>query len=353
MVGNHLLDRKMRILFIGENWHGSNSTSFVRAFRFLGCDVLVVDERHFFPQWGTFPMKIFRRLLRPFIVRDFSVHIRDQARIFGPDLVFVFKGVMVSRSDLQYFWGLGAHRFLFYPDPDLISYYTYFGNDIWQCANEYDVFFTPKSNQIDILKANNVKRIEFLPYAYDPWCHFPVKLSQDEKTIYESDIVFIGTWGQRRAVLLEELVKYKFPYQLAIWGNYWEKLDWSSKLRRYVKGQPAYGVRQAKICAGTKIALAFLTPPDLHNARTFELPAYGAFMLAERTVDHQKFFIENKEIVCFSSPLELRQQIDHYIHDENERKRILEAGFRRVTGGGNSYIDRAMRVLEIYNDNKQ
>lgn len=343
---------KMRILFIGQNWHGSNSTSFIRAFRSLGCDVLVVDEEHFFPRWQTLTMKGIRRLLRPLVIRDFSFELHKQYNGFRPELVFVYKGVMVKNIDLYYFHNLGTKNFIFYPDVNLVSGYSKFGNNVWRCIQEYDVFFTPKSYQIDILKKSNVRRCEFLPYAYDPWCHYPVDLSSEDYRMYRSDIVFIGTWGQERAELLERLVSKDFPYQLAVWGNFWERLDLNSPLRKYVKFVPAYGEMQAKILASCKIALAFLSPPDLHTARTFEIPAYGAFMLAERTKEHRKFFVEDKEIACFNDVDELCEKIKYYLQHDQERQEIAKAGFRKVTTGGHSYIDRVKQVLQIYEELK-
>jgi spore maturation protein CgeB len=338
----------IRVLFIGENWHGSNATSCLRAFRAAGCDVMSIDERHFFPQWITLKMRAIRRLIRPLIVSDFASNLKVQAEQFRPHLVFMFKGVYVRKSELIYLSSLGAKNFIFYPDVNLESHYQQSGNDFWSCAREYDVFFTPKSYQMETLKKNGVKKVEFLPYAFDPWCHYPVSLSSDEEEKYGSDVTFVGTWGKERAETLHKLVEKNFPYSLAVWGNQWERVNTSSPLREYIKFSPAYGETQAKIFKGSKIALAFLSPPDLHTARTFEIPAYGAFMLAESSSEHKEFFEEDHEIVCFSDVEELRQKIDYYLENDQERKKIALAGFQKVTRGGHSYLDRINRVLNIY-----
>jgi spore maturation protein CgeB len=192
--------------------------------------------------------------------------------------------------------------------------------------------------------------VEFLPYAYDPWCHYPVTLSSDRLSLYQSDVTFVGTWGQERAELLEKLVDHDFPYKLTIWGNRWEKLNSQSALRKYVKYEPAYGETQGRIFAGCKIALAFLRSPDLHTARSFEIPAYGAFMLAQRSSEHTLFFSEGIEIVCFDTVAELREKIGYFLSHDQQRKEIALAGYNRIVNGGNSYIDRMQRVLMAYQE---
>ena len=338
----------LRILFVGQNWHGSNSTSCLRAFRALGCDVLEIDDYHFFPRWESIGLKVLSHLLKYAIVAEFGQLIKRKVQSFRPHLVFVFKGGMVLPEVLHYCREQGALTFNFYPDWDFYGQYQWFGNNYPACVREYDCVFTPKSYHFDLYRSAGAHRVEFLPYAFDPWCHFPVDLSLEERERFASDVAFIGTWEQRRAQLLEDLVRPGCSYHLAIWGNYWNRLPADSPLRPYVKFQPAYGSTQAKIFGSSKIALAFLMEPDLHTARTFEIPAFGAFMLAERTVEHTRFFAEGCEIACFVGDSELREKIGYYLNHEAERTLMARAGFEKVTKGGNSYVDRMRYVLEVY-----
>ena len=254
------------------------------------------------------------------------------------------------KESLHFFHQRGIFSCNFYPDGDLIAHYHQMGNNFLACIPEYDCLFTPKSYNIERLKLAGAKRVEFLPYAYDPWCHFPMKLTAEEEAEFTSDVAFIGSWGSERAKILEKLVGGSFPYRLSIWGNQWERLSPESPLRQYVKFKPATGQTQAKVFAGTRIGLAFLLPPDIHTARSFEMPAYGAFMLAERTPEHTTFFAENREIACFGDVEELREKINYYLAHDEERIAIAKAGFEKVTTGGHSYLDRMQRVLNVYHE---
>jgi len=338
----------IRVLFVGEDWHGSNATSFKRSLRFLGCDVLNVNEREFYPDWSSFYLKVLRMLLRRIICVEFNRYLRREAAFFRPDIVFVFKGSMVRRDTLMFFHDIGALTFNFYPDVDLVSHSRRFCNDFLACVPHYDCVFTPKAYHLVPLARAGARRVEFLPYAYDPWCHFPADLRPDEAARFRSDVVFVGIWEARRAAILEQLVGDGVNFSLAVWGDRWNQLDVESPLRRYVKFRGVTGQSMGKVFAASRIALAFLTPPDLHTARTFEIPAYGAFMLAERTSEHITFFKEGQEIACFGSVEELKEKIEYYLEHDDERRRIAAAGYRKVTQGGHSYIDRMKRVLGVY-----
>jgi spore maturation protein CgeB len=345
-----LITTTPRIVFVGQNWHGSNATSCKRAFRELGCDVFDIDDYHFLPRWQSVSFRALRRVLRRKIANEFSQHVVNQIRAYDPHMLFVFKGSMVKPSVIQFARQENCLAFNFYPDWNLYSDYESMGNSYPVCVPEYDCIFTPKSYHSQFYNQSGARRVEFMPYAYDPWCHFPVPLSDDEHTMFQSDVSFIGTWTIDRANTLEELVRSGITHDLAIWGGYWHKLDKNSPLRPYVKFKPAYGATQAKVFAGSKIALCFVQRPDLHTARTFEIPAYGAFMLAQRTSEHLAFFTEGKEIACFDSATELHDKIMYYLRHESERRKIAKAGFEKVTQNENSYVDRMRRVLRVYNE---
>jgi spore maturation protein CgeB len=71
-------------------------------------------------------------------------------------------------------------------------------------------------------------------------------------------------------------------------------------------------------------------------------------MLAERSAEHISFFEENREIVCFEGVHELGDKIDYYLTHDGERQAIAQAGYEKVTKGGNSYLDRMRDVLKVY-----
>jgi spore maturation protein CgeB len=81
--------------------------------------------------------------------------------------------------------------------------------------------------------------------------------------------------------------------------------------------------------------------------RSFEVPACGAFMLAERTAEHQELFREGEEVGYFSSAAEFVEKVRYYLTHDGERQRMAEAAYRKVTGGKHTYFDRLRQILEL------
>ena len=117
------------------------------------------------------------------------------------------------------------------------------------------------------------------------------------------------------------------------------------------------GEEFSKVCNSAKIILNIIRKQNFeypgrnissHNMRTFEVPACGGFLLSARTDEAKGFFEEDREAVYFSTPEELKQKIDFYLKNEELRKEIAEAGYKRLSNSSYSYIDRAKKIIEVY-----
>ncbi|HEV2169641.1 MAG TPA: glycosyltransferase, partial [Candidatus Binatus sp.] len=99
--------------------------------------------------------------------------------------------------------------------------------------------------------------------------------------------------------------------------------------------------------AGAKISanLVRRANRDDHVMRTFEIPACGGFMLAERSDAHEQMFCEGKEAAFFASPDEFVAKVRLYLSCDNARKTIAAAGHRRITQGSHAYADRLEEIL--------
>jgi spore maturation protein CgeB len=76
-----------------------------------------------------------------------------------------------------------------------------------------------------------------------------------------------------------------------------------------------------------------------------EIPACGAFMLAERTEEHLGLFEEGKETEYFSSDEELISKVGFYLENPKMRKEIAEAGLERCIRSGYSNQNRLSIIL--------
>ena len=281
---------------------------------------------------------------RPLTYRRLNRDLLVAALRFRPDVVLIVKGAFVAPQTLQ--------RIKEETGAVLVNYAT---DDPWnprvstpdlvRAIPYYDLYACTKRAIMPDVQAAGCPRVIFVPFGYKPTVHYPEKpAAPEEHTRFDSDVVFIGGCDADRVPYFEALVKGLPNLRLHLYGGYWDR---HSLLRRYYRGF-ALGRHYRHALGAAKIALNLVRRAnrDGHVMRSFEIPACGAFMLAERTEEHLEWFEEGKEAAYFDSPEELVEKVRYYLSRDDERQRVAEAGHRKVTLGGNTYKDRLIQILE-------
>ena len=350
---------RFKILYIGPDYPGSNGTCWRDAFLELGQEVRTVDSQQLIPPpetlWGMARQKLFGlpsshevALLNGTIVRE--------ACSFRPDMTFYIQARYVLPETLQ-------ETSLYGPN------LAYFNDDMFNPRNQSFTFFdgikhincilTTKSYNVAEFHSAGAPWAIYVSNAYDPKIHYPAKPSPDERAYYEGDMAFLGTFRPERADFLARIAALTNGLRFNIWGGGWPKMDrpayWHKKmawrdLRSCVRMRELWCSAMGKAIQSNKIILGLLNHAnrDLHTSRSFEIPACGGFMLAERTAEHQQYFEEDKEAVYFSSFDELVEKIRYYIAHEETRRRIAEAGYQRCIRSPYRYVDRAIFAIEQF-----
>ena len=337
-----------RAIVICDQWLGSDGFAGMKALRRAGWNVLVEPEWEFVPvRWQTMPMRVLARAARAGAVREFNSDLVRLATRFRPDLLLVFKGRFVHPSALREARKLGVTTYCFYPDVSFRAH----GPLIPRALPEYDWIFTTKTFGLaDMREQLGVTRASVVHFAYDPDLHRPVELTPADRSRFECDVSYIGTWSPKKERILAELISRRPALRLKIWGEQWWRAS-TAALRDYVGGHEVIGEDYVRAICGSAINLSIMSEAragssmgDQVASRTFSVPACGGFVIHERTQEVLRLFREDEEIVCFDGMDELVSRVDQYLNDP-QRRRIVTDQSRQAVVRAHSWDVRIRELL--------
>lgn len=354
----------MKILFLGAIGEGQTSRMRMRALSRLGHTVAGYDTDRPWARASWVARQAQRRLNRGPVIDAINRAVLALAGELRPDLVWAEKQEYLRPETLDALGALGARRVHFTPDP--YFWLSWRRTPLMEAAiGRFDALVYCKTYERAEFEALG-KPLIYMPLGYCDETHRPLP-SDDPR--WACDVGFLGGWEPRREHLLRAVGAV--ADDLKIRGGYWEFLcdgRWSprrqvilarlagdapfriardARLAEAWRGGEVYGDDYARALSGARIGVGFLRQicPDQHTTRSFEIPACGSLLLADRTDDHQAFFAEGREAEFFGSQEELLDKVRFYSGNETARARIAAAGRERCVSGGYAYIERLKPVL--------
>ncbi len=215
-------------------------------------------------------------------------------------------------------------------------------SESWLSAlREYSLVVSTKRAVIPDLRTSGCRRVAYARFAYHPPIHRPV--DSVAMGFKPCDVAFAGNADVDRLPILAALAQRATDLSLGIYGHGWSAHPALRGLTRpQVTGlQYSAAMRAATVCP----CLVRRANRDGHVMRSIELPAMGAFMLAERTEEHQAMFDEGVHCDYWSTVDELVDKTRWYAKNPRRAAEIARAGYTRVTTAGNTYADRAEQVV--------
>lgn len=208
----------------------------------------------------------------------------------------------------------------------------------------YDVFITTKSYNVEELQRRGCPRVLHIDNGYEPEVFRPMPVGPAEVARLGGDLGFIGSHEEERADSMLRLAERGF--RVRVWGNDWGRLQ-GKHPNLVIENAPVFNDDYATACCAFKINLCFLRKKnrDRQTTRSVEIPACGAFMLAERTPEHQAMFVEGEEAEFFASFEELAEKCERYLRDDAARRAIARRGRERCIRGGYSNLERLRAVV--------
>ncbi|MBE0669381.1 MAG: glycosyltransferase [Anaerolineales bacterium] len=256
-----------------------------------------------------------------------------------PDVVWIEKGSWIYPSTLRRLRDY-ARFFVHYNTDDVFAPRNWFWlhragirlYDLHLTTNRWNVLEIPKRYGVRVIRAG---------MGYDRDFHRPV--SSDQQCLERSDVVFIGHWEPHTERYISAL--RKAGVSVRVWGYNWRKAK--DPLLRAVKPLP--NEDYARTISTAKIALCFLSRWNRNEStgRSFNIPAIGTFLLAERTAEHEFFYRDGQDAALFSDEKELVEKAKLYLEDGELRQSIAKNGQARRHAMGMSESDNISREWRL------
>ncbi len=335
----------MKILLIGTGESYHVGAFFRNALNSSEYPYMFIDDRKYVATLNrsSFQKLIYRINSHPPVFTALNREIVAAAQTFAPDITLITQGSQISPKTLRTLTDGKSILINFATDdpfnPRVSSRYLLAG------IPEYDLYVCTKRAIMEDVRRAGCPNVAYVAFGYEPSLHYPEEpVDDEERERFSSDVLFIGAADTDRYPILREVAAIP-NIQLHLYGGYW---DHDPILKPFHRGL-VYGRDYRLALSGTKIAICLVRRAnrDGHVMRTFETPACGAFMLAERTEEHLEFFTEGEEMACFGSNEELVEKIRYYLAHDEERHRIAEAGYRKVRASDYTYKDRLVQILTL------
>jgi spore maturation protein CgeB len=348
MEENIKTEKPLKILIYAEDLAWGAGPLFVAAFRELGHEAELFDwTKYLYTSKGH---SLKNRILNRLFFSRVAAKINKSLLVFLAnkkfDLILVSKGIHLFPETVSAFAAHTVKTANWNPD-DFFNPVNSSGY-LREAFTKYDCILTPRRHLIDEYKARGAKRCEYIDWYYVPQ-FFKPPYSQTDIPLYGNDIVFIGSWSKRR----EQLINSLKAYRVKVYGGSW-KWAASDFKKRVQCLPPIYTTEMCTVMAHSRINLNILTKEnrDTSNLRNFEIPACGAFQLAERSKEVLRLFEDGKEIACFSDEAELLKKCSYFLANDKARSEIAWNGYNKVVSGNHTPLDRAREIVEVLFNNE-
>lgn len=334
---------KLNIVYVGSMDAQSNSFGRFRTLAGMGHQMTGVDiDKHIFH--SLFSSVHYRFNLGPGIV-SLGKELKRVVLETKPDLLWIDNKVFVPTGILRELKRtFPSMKILGLITDDSTGHAKAGWRLTLNAAPLFDCLFVQRVVNVDELKRYGARRVEICYRSFDPAFHRRIDMS--EYPDFQCTVGFIGTCEGPREEFISYLIEQGIDVKVT--GNDWPKGKRWKVIEPHYQGPSVFGEDYIKRINGMEIALHFLrhSNRDEQDSRTFEIPACGAFMLAERSELHMKLFEEGKEAAFFTTKEELLDKVKYYLIHPRERKAIADSGMSKCHSAGYSHEARLKDVLK-------
>lgn len=213
-----------------------------------------------------------------------------------------------------------------------------------QATPHYDLIAVVREVNVAEARTLGARQVVRIYRSADEVNHAPRPVTPEAQARWGCDVLFLGTWFPERGPFLADLIRRGVP--LTIQGSNWQKAPEWPVLQPHWRGGSIAGDDYALAIQCARINLGLLSKEnrDLHTTRSLEIPALGALMCAERTVEHEAMYAEGQEAMFWRDADECAAACRALLSDEPRRAAMAQAGRVRLARNGH-YNEPIMAAL--------
>jgi spore maturation protein CgeB len=305
----------MRVLVVGEDQEWAIEQSLADGLRSAGAEVELFDWWSAGAPRGR--RELAKRPLWPIVAIRANQKLLEAAD--GWDVIFVIKGLLLGPETVEALRSQGRVVACFNPDNPWNRSVTSYSRTSELAMPAYDVFLTWSPFLISRLYSSGCRRVELLPFAWDPVLHPHVAVSEKDE---QRPIVLVANHSDHRERWLRRLA----DLPITTFGPAWAKgvADFGAT---EVSAEPTVptGHAYAQAVARAKVSLNIIDPHNCPgtNMRSFEVPGIGGVTLSTWTDDIAEFFGDGA-VATFRTEEELRGELVSLLSTPDRRTTIRE-----------------------------
>lgn len=334
---------KGKMLYVGNLREGGNGQDRISVLRDEGWDVEGFNTRPYRAAGSRIVRTMTSRFQIGPQINKLNKALADRASEGGYDVVLVDKGTVLRRKTVVALKKSSQRGIAVHYTPDA-AFFDNRSHEFFRAIPDYDLLVTTKPFECEKYRAAGAPDLLMIEQGFGP--RIDPALAHNVPDNLRSEVVFVGHCQPHYVRMLEAAAS---ACPLSIWGPGWpefaRKHDWA---RGVVRGPGLYGQDYATALGGAKIAIGLLSKrvPETTTTRSFEIPAMGTMLLAERSDDHLRLFEEGVEAEFFGSTQEMAEKLEFYLANPEACKSIAKAGMEKCRSAGYSTARQFARICD-------
>lgn len=272
-----------------------------------------------------------------------------------PDVVIIWIGTQIfpitlsllKKSNIKVVSYVHDDPFSHTVNINLKSFYKYYWKFYLKGIKHYDLnLYSKEMNVLDSYNYHSKNSQVFRQY-YVPEFHKKIHLDKNELLKFKCEVAFAGHYeNDGRLEMIKYIVDKGVSFNL--YGDEsWNFEDFTKWPSNFKKLNRVSGYEYTKALNGANICLCFMSKlnRDQYTTRCFEIPSCGSILLAERTEELSKLFVEGEHAFYFESKEELLAQVKMILNDSKLRKKIKEKSKQRLNENGDDIYSKIKNLI--------